>query len=323
MGALPTFQRFSYLGLEPALAFDVIYGGHFEHRLLSIKQAAMEHQRLAMDDLLLESGAYDFPVIARGAMPKGSVCIGMMAAGAKTTRCNTTAIGPDEIQIYAPGVDLLYHAKAESRWINFSIPENRLQEAVIARVGYPLALPNNDVKWVQLPRGRRSYLIRLVDDAFAIARTFDAKGMPAALAAGIAQELLGSYIEALGDATLTDRVRRGSVERHHSRLVLACEQLALSGDAVAMDMNEMASRCGYTRRSLELIFNRSVGMPPGRWFLNLRLNGVLRDLLTSTDACRIADVALRWGFRHPARFAEQYRRAFGELPSQTLGRRRS
>ena len=32
---LPTFQHQTYTGLDPAQAFDVIYGGHFEHRLLS------------------------------------------------------------------------------------------------------------------------------------------------------------------------------------------------------------------------------------------------------------------------------------------------
>jgi AraC-like DNA-binding protein len=61
-------------------------------------------------------------------------------------------------------------------------------------------------------------------------------------------------------------------------------------------------------------------MPPGRWFMNIRLNGALRDLLMTTPECRVADVAARWGFRHLPRFAEQYRRAFGELPSQTLSR---
>jgi len=87
-----------------------------------------------------------------------------------------------------------------------------------------------------------------------------------------------------------------------------------------VNLSELAQQSGYSLRSLELIFRRSVGMTPGRWFTNIRLNGALRDLIAPTPGCSVTDVATRWGFRHLSRFAEQYRNAFGELPSQTLAR---
>jgi AraC-like DNA-binding protein len=36
----------------------------------------------------------------------------------------------------------------------------------------------------------------------------------------------------------------------------------------------------------------------------------------------VSNVAHRWGFVHLGRFSSAYRRRYGELPSQTLGRRR-
>ena len=33
---------------------------------------------------------------------------------------------------------------------------------------------------------------------------------------------------------------------------------------------------------------------------------------------RVTDVAMRWGFFHQSRFAQQYREQFQELPSATL-----
>src|SRR5215470_16267589 len=36
----------------------------------------------------------------------------------------------------------------------------------------------------------------------------------------------------------------------------------------------------------------------------------------------VMDVATRWGFAHMGRFAVEYRKQFGESPSQTLGKRR-
>jgi AraC family ethanolamine operon transcriptional activator len=42
---------------------------------------------------------------------------------------------------------------------------------------------------------------------------------------------------------------------------------------------------------------------------------------TSGASSRIADVANRWGFWHMGQFAADYRRQFGELPSETVGER--
>ena len=324
MHVLPVFQRFTYSGLESSLVCDVVHGGHFEHRLLSAGHATLEHQRLVLDGVLLESGAYDFPVVARGVMPRETVCIGLVAEGAEVARCNTTPICDDEVQIYTNGVDLLYHAAGMSRWINFGIPEARLQEAAIACIGHPIDLPKKDAVWVQLSRGRRSALIRLADDAFAIGRTFEKTGISPMLATAISRGLVSSYVDALYEADIAGGRRKPNpAARQHFHLLLACERIAMSDEAREMDLADIAQRSGYSRRALELIFNRTLGMPPGRWFMNIRLNGALCELLTATPECHVGDIALRWGFRHLARFAEQYRRAFGELPSQTLYRARA
>jgi len=318
--ALPTFQHLTYTGLDPAQAFDVVYGGHFEHRLLAAGRTTLEHQRLVLDDLRLETGSYDVPVVARGAMPRDMVCIGLMAEGAEVTRYNAASIGADEIQIYPQGVDLLYHTSAASRWINFTVPEAHLQAAAMARTGRPLRLPKGDAISVQLQCGGRGRLTRLADDAFALGRALGPDGISAELAAEVSCGLLHGYLDALHEAPLDGR--RNQAGRQHLHLVLACERLALS-DQDEIGLDDIARRSGYSRRALELIFNRSVGMPPGRWFANLRLNGALRELLAPTPGCCVADVASRWGFRHLPRFAQAYRKAFGELPSHTRARARS
>jgi AraC-like DNA-binding protein len=55
----------------------------------------------------------------------------------------------------------------------------------------------------------------------------------------------------------------------------------------------------------------------------LRLNAMRRELLGATEeTLRVADLAQRHGIAHLGRFAGEYRRMFGELPSQTLRRAR-
>ena len=52
----------------------------------------------------------------------------------------------------------------------------------------------------------------------------------------------------------------------------------------------------------------------------MRLDGAHRELLGATrgDGLSVTEVAYRWGFSSPSRFAERYRSAYGRSPSETL-----
>lgn len=315
------YLRHVYSGLEPLQAFDVVYGSTFEHRLVSSQLANMEHQRLVLGDVRLEMGRYEFPVIAHGSMPKDGICIAFMAEGSDVTRYNTEAIGAEEIQVYPPGVELLYHATGLSRWVNFTVPEERLQNVAMARTGRPLRMKRRAAYSVRLRAGGRGALNTLTSDAMVMARRLSADGgMAPALVETICESLVAGYVDALACAEPLDKADDLPVAERHRRLVMACERLVLSGEVANIALDEVARRSGYTLRSLEMIFRRSVGMTPGRWFMTARLNGALRDLLTCSRSATVSDIAMKWGFRHMSRFAEYYRRTFGELPSATLAR---
>jgi AraC-like DNA-binding protein len=315
------FEEHSYAGFEASRVFDVIYGGHFEHRLLTSKRSTMLHRRLILGDFRIETGYYNFPVIAQGAMPDGSMCIGFVAEGGEVTRYNTQAVGPDQIQLYRSRAELMYHAVGPSRWITFTGPVAAFERIAEERAGRPLPALKQRIATYQLPRGGRAHLRQLVDDAFAMASAHRPAFFTSALAEVIAGALGAAYIDALlTSESLDARPRTATAQRHH-QLILACERIFMA-TGLSIDIEEMSRRSGYSRRSLELIFHRGVGMTPSRWFLNIRLNGALRELLVPGPACSVTDVAMRWGFRHLSRFAEHYCRAFGELPSQTLARAR-
>jgi AraC-like DNA-binding protein len=75
---------------------------------------------------------------------------------------------------------------------------------------------------------------------------------------------------------------------------------------------------GWT--TLVQVFREHFGVTPKAYLRTIRLNRARRDLLDAAPEGPIADVANRWGFWHLGQFAADYRRLFGELPSDTKGR---
>lgn len=75
-------------------------------------------------------------------------------------------------------------------------------------------------------------------------------------------------------------------------------------------------------RTLHATFQQELGESPMSYLRRVRLDHVRAELMRCDPAMtRVTDVALRWGFLHQSRFAQQYRERFGELPSETLRER--
>lgn len=76
-----------------------------------------------------------------------------------------------------------------------------------------------------------------------------------------------------------------------------------------------------SRRTLQHCFAEIYGIAPLAYLRRVRLNRARRDLsMASNDQVSITSVATHWGFWHLGRFSSDYRRLFGELPSDTLRR---
>jgi AraC-like DNA-binding protein len=69
--------------------------------------------------------------------------------------------------------------------------------------------------------------------------------------------------------------------------------------------------------TLERAFLDEFGVTPKRYILQERLSGARRAMLERSAGKSITQIASDWGFTHMGKFAADYRRTFGELPSQT------
>lgn len=82
---------------------------------------------------------------------------------------------------------------------------------------------------------------------------------------------------------------------------------------------ELCERFYLSRRSLQYAFEDVLGVSPQVYLRTLRLNGVRRSLRNPGNAfMNVQEAAAAWGFWNLSQFSQDYRRLFGERPSDTL-----
>jgi transcriptional regulator GlxA family with amidase domain len=104
-----------------------------------------------------------------------------------------------------------------------------------------------------------------------------------------------------------------------SDLVEQAERLALAHLDEPLHMSALCRTLAVSERTLRKAFHKIRGLPPCRRLRMLRLSRARRALL-SADSKRVTvtEIATGFGFVELGRFSVEYRKMFGESPSQTL-----
>lgn len=116
-------------------------------------------------------------------------------------------------------------------------------------------------------------------------------------------------------------------ENVHKDLTASCRQYVIRKARSYMfehidqpiTISDLCAHTRVSRRTLQYAFQEVLGTNPTRYLRVMRLNGARRDIRRQTSGHTVlADIAAKWGFWHPSRFASDYKSLFGELPSHTL-----
>ena len=100
----------------------------------------------------------------------------------------------------------------------------------------------------------------------------------------------------------------------------AVEEFILENADQPFSLGDLAVVGGVSARSLQYAFRRRRGCSPMEFVQRVRLERVRDNLATPDHRATVTSIAMRWGFLHLGRFAEEYRARFNEKPSETLRR---
>jgi len=155
-----------------------------------------------------------------------------------------------------------------------------------------------------------SWICREIDNSDNIFRR-------SAIVAGEAETLLINTLLTLQQNTYSEDLRAVSsvaVPRHLKAVLSAIDATPQS----IWSLSEMARTGGVSVRTLCDAFRNFRGCTPMEFVRSVRLSRARDDLRRLGHGVPVADIARRWGFGHPGRFAAIYRSTYGQTPSQTL-----
>lgn len=189
--------------------------------------------------------------------------------------------------------------------------------AALLAEGKSAALP--DALWLHGPTARR-----LEDGLHGLAATLT-QGRGTAFAARstarMAALLQDRTVAALA-AAADPGVAPPGQWRSDEDLVRTATRLMQAAAETPLSLGDLARDLGIGLRRLQQAFQRTGDATPREVLAALRLQRARDRLSRPDDAASVTDIAIDSGFLHLGRFSAQYRRTYGELPSETLARAR-
>jgi AraC family ethanolamine operon transcriptional activator len=263
--------------------------------------------------------AYAAAMTSQGAPPAGKYGFAIPLATSDGVFVNHKSVGPDEVGVVRPNQEFYLFRPPQFECAMFFPDAAMVERSCIAMFGRSLAEIGRGGPTLRASRGAAPVFARHIAQISGAA-VVDAKplaGWTASRggAAVLANELVDDFLAIICPA---EPLRGWSARQ---RVVNRAWEIVEDDDQGVVSVTDLCVRLGVPIRTLDDAFRACLGVGPKRFILGIRLNKVRRLLgRPDSEATTVTSVATRFAFFHFGHFAQQYRRLFGESPSQTLGR---
>lgn len=143
---------------------------------------------------------------------------------------------------------------------------------------------------------------------------------------GAASERMERRIQAALHNLIATRLRASSEDKAYAegdkflmQIIERSEKLLRGAEHERLTLDDICKATRMNGRTLQKYFHAMYGVGPVAYFRRRRLNATRASLMDADPLkASVGDIAHNWGFTHLGRYALDYRKIFGESPSQTL-----
>jgi AraC-like DNA-binding protein len=278
-------------------------------------EATRSYVRLKSVDLVFGSCSAPYQVRFPG-VPLVKQHFALHNAGRTTFSGRQFDISQYEASVIPTGVEMTHEYQAGFKQFILRIEASALQAKLSAVVGIPIARTIEFASRTSFGNPALQRLRRILDFMVSELDRDDGK-VPAAALVEFEQLLLVAFLAGhrhnFSDLLEREQPRPGPWQ---VRLV---EEYIVANWNRPITVEALATAAGASTRSIFKAFRDARDCSPMAFVKSVRLRHARRMLQQADRTTSVVSVAFACGFLNPGHFARDYRLAFGELPSATLG----
>lgn len=283
-------------------------GWDIEYRQIEQGQLFSATESRQFGDLSLMVESANLRLEIAGSTPDGIVTV--LVPGPNTDLLvNDNRLTEERILLLEPGTEMLTLSGQDGKVASMHIPQATFSEYI------EHLLPESRGFSIQSgPPVIAGPAVRQLHDALVTAILGD---RDSALVNQTESRLLSRLFSLIESGLSQGRCRDDRNHRFDKRRILNRALEYIGGNLnYNVRIPELCAYAGVSQSTLERLFLREYQLSPSAYVRSRRLNAVRRILLRRKAEDTIATVAMNHGFQHLGRFAADYRRQFGVLPSE-------
>ena len=291
-------------------------GAVMDVQLNQITQGAFQGrtQTAEFDDVMVYRDRWNRLTACRGALSGGCVLFAAPMVTGNTLDWCGSMVGSHRLAVALPEKQVDFIVPADTLYVAMVLPTSYLKTTFGDSAVDKLLKSGIQQRKVEPDLGRRflNRIDRVISASSINPESFTLQDAGKAIEADFLDDLaeLGIFLDdqtPVHQAALRDILRR------------ACNAAELLRERITVP--RFAAQIDVGQRNLELAFKRHLGITPRRYLNSVRMQQAYRELRSRSAASHcVTEVAGYWGFNELGRFAGEYHKLFGELPSVTLQR---
>jgi AraC family transcriptional regulator, ethanolamine operon transcriptional activator len=272
--------------------------------------------QLLLGQVQLARAAWSPGVLQRGSAPKGTWAFGLPLVAEGSLHVRRRPAAPGELIAATSRDDVGFAATGPTDLMIVALPTSLIDRWVQTRRGidrFDVDLPSP--RW-QVPADEMARRARTLSSLLEALTTQSDDLLTDRVLSRIESQIFDVILDMVPSAEV--------IEPLHNRASIARAVFAVLNERIdnPPSITELCLAVGAKERTLHLSCVEAFGRPPAKLLAELRLNAARRTLLHPRKETSVTAVATLYGFTHFGRFADVYRRQFGELPSATFSNAR-
>lgn len=306
--AFSSYEDFAKVAGEWDVEWRQLDHGRFNATLLHVASPSATIERVEFNRRFAQ----------RSSSPSGRLTLGMIGKAVGEINWCGQNVSAEDLLLFSPGGENESVSRPGFRGRTLSYSEEHLEQ-IAADLELPLNLGRYREGGIALqfdPAAKEDLRRRLGQLELAVSKCSGNAGrkwirhqldheIPVRLLRLLAADPPETSLRVDGFKTRAARTARDYIDAH-----------AASAPAI----QDVCRAAGVSWRSLNYAFREVIGVTPKQYLQSTRLHGARRELYRGGPASTVTDIANHWGFWHMGQFAADYRRHFGELPSETSQR---